>query len=87
MPGKNGRLYMSQFKREIPLRARVKMSALGGQRCPRMVNKVGIVVRASSGGCSVQVQFEGNKTATPLHRDYIEPYPETKRTRAIIKFS
>lgn len=54
--------------------ARVKMSALGVERSPRLVDKIGTVVRARGGRYnSLSVHFDGNKSITSLHPDYVEP--------------
>jgi hypothetical protein len=52
---------------------RFKLSALGSQRCPRNSNKGGIITSTIENSRSVCVRFDGNKTSTTLHRDYIEP--------------
>jgi hypothetical protein len=52
--------------------ARFKMSELGATRCPRLASKVGTVVGIKSRYGSVSVCFDGNKSGTLLHRDYIE---------------
>jgi hypothetical protein len=52
---------------------RVKLSLLGATRCPRLVRKIGTVVRTRAGRySSIDVHFDGNKTRTPLHKDYVE---------------
>jgi hypothetical protein len=54
---------------------RIRMSALGAERCPGIANKTGVVVRTSVDGRrykSLGVRFDGNKGITNLHPDYIE---------------
>ena len=71
---------MSEEKTEsLAVGTRVKMSLLGASRCPRLVNKSGAVVRTRSGRySSIEVRFDGNKTATPLHRDYVQRESDAK---------
>ena len=58
---------------ELTIGARFKMSELGAIRCPRLAGKTGTVVGNSSRYLSISVRFDGNRTSTSLHRDYIEP--------------
>jgi hypothetical protein len=68
----------------LPIGARIKMSELGAVRCPRLADKIGTVIGASSRYYgSITVRFDGNKTATALHRDYIAPmHPPSLSARA-----
>jgi len=50
-----------------------RLSKLGAERCPRLRNKVGVVVTVREGSVSVIVLFDGNRNTTTIHRDYIEP--------------
>jgi hypothetical protein len=52
---------------------RFKLTALGSQRCPRLTHKVGIITSMNENSSIIGVRFDGNKTSTRLHRDYIEP--------------
>jgi hypothetical protein len=52
---------------------RIKMSTIGAVRCPRLALKNGVVVGLSQYKSSVTVRFDGNRSSTCLHRDYIEP--------------
>ena len=64
---------MSANNNVLAVGTRVKMSPLGTTRCPRLVKKIGTVVRTRSGNySSTEVHFDGNKTRTPLHKDYVE---------------
>ena len=49
------------------------MSALGAERSPVLALKVGTVAGVRSDGRTIFVRFDGNRTTTTLHRDYIEP--------------
>jgi hypothetical protein len=60
----------------IAIGTRFKMSALGAVRCPRLAEKVGTIVGMSRYNTGVTVLFDGNKTATCLHKDYISPVHE-----------
>jgi len=53
--------------------ARVQLSKLGAARCPRTAAKTGTIVGWGRFTGSINVRFDGNRTATPLHRDYVEP--------------
>jgi hypothetical protein len=59
---------MDYFK----VRDRFRMSILGARRCQRQSAKVGIVTSIIENSYTVCVRFDGNKTPTTLHRDYIE---------------
>jgi hypothetical protein len=52
------------------------MSALGAVRCPRLAEKFGTIVGMRRYNTGVTVLFDGNKTATCLHKDYISPVHE-----------
>jgi hypothetical protein len=62
---------------EIPVGSRVRMSRLGASRCPGLAGKVGIVFGRGQYGNSVRVIFDGNRTPTSLHQDYLEPENES----------
>ena len=65
---------MSSFKRiELQVGERVKMSALGSERSPLLASKVGTITGVRRDSRTVFVRFDGNRTTTTLHRDYIEP--------------
>lgn len=49
------------------------LSKLGAERCPRLRNKVGVIVTVRESLASVVVLFDGNRNTTTIHRDYIEP--------------
>jgi len=51
---------------------RFRLSKLGAERCPRLRNKVGVIVKVRENSASIIVQFDGNRNTTPIHRDYIE---------------
>jgi hypothetical protein len=52
---------------------RFKMSELGAIRCPKLADKIGTIVGKSGRNTAIAVLFDGNKTATYLHKDYISP--------------
>jgi hypothetical protein len=66
LPGEESSTWLSAGRR-------FQLSKLGLLRCPRLVNKVGKIIRVRENSRTVDVQFDGNKQATKLHRDYIEP--------------
>jgi hypothetical protein len=48
------------------------MSALGAARSPRLAKKEGTIVGGSRLNSSIRVLFDGSKSPTSLHRDYVE---------------
>ena len=65
---------MPNFKRvALQVGDRVKMSALGSERSPLLAKKVGTVSGVRRDSRTIFVRFDGNRTPTTLHRDYIEP--------------
>jgi hypothetical protein len=51
---------------------RVRMTALGASRCTRLTGKMGTVIGRSIYANSVSVRFDGNKSSSTFHRDYLE---------------
>lgn len=51
---------------------RFRMSHLGSAHSPILAGKEGIIIGEGRYYRSVRVQFDGNKSRTTLHRDYIE---------------
>jgi hypothetical protein len=65
---------MPNFKRvALQVGDRVKMSALGSKRSPVLAKKVGTITGVRRDSRAIFVRFDGNRTPTTLHRDYIEP--------------
>ncbi len=60
------------MKPDIAIGDHFRMSRLGAARCRRLAEKTGTVVGGSIYSSSVSVLFDGNKSPTTLHRDYIE---------------
>jgi hypothetical protein len=60
---------------EVELRVgqRIRMSALGMARFPRFAFKIGVVVALTEKRSTITVRFDGNRTKTSIHRNYIEP--------------
>jgi hypothetical protein len=56
----------------IAIGLRVRMSALGAARCPRLADKEGIIVGEGRYSNSPRILFDGSKLPVSLHRDYIE---------------
>ena len=54
-------------------RTRIRMSVLGAARCPNLAGREGVVVGAGRYHSTVRVLFDGFRSATSLHRTYIEP--------------
>ena len=57
---------------ELTIGDRVRVSNLGASRCPRLARKSGTIVGRSIYTNSVSVRFDGNKSKSTLHRDYVE---------------
>ena len=51
---------------------RVKMSALGAARCPRLAFKSGTIIGFTKYNGSLTVRFDGNRSATSIHRTYLQ---------------
>ena len=51
--------------------ARFKINKFGAARCPGLAEKSGVVIGCSPSNSGVTVLFDGTKTPTCLHRDYI----------------
>ena len=49
------------------------MSALGAVRCPNLAGREGTVIGTGRYRSTVRVIFDGFRSATSLHRTYIEP--------------
>jgi len=58
---------------------RVRISELGASRCPRLANKAGTIVGGSIYANSISVLFDGNRSSSTLHRDYIEAIVSVER--------
>ena len=48
------------------------MSPLGAKRCPSLADKIGTVVGGSVYNNSFSIRFDGNKSSTTLHHNYLE---------------
>jgi hypothetical protein len=59
----------------VGIGTRFKMSVLGAARHPSHAGKEGTIIGGSRYYSSVRVQFDGCKSPTSLHRDYIEIIP------------
>lgn len=55
---------------------RVRMSALGAERCPNLAGREGVVVGAGRYRSTVRVLFDGFKSPTSLHATYVEAVVE-----------
>jgi hypothetical protein len=70
---------MAAAKLDMPIGTRFKMSALGAARSPNLAGKEGTIVGGGRYRNNVRVKFDGYKSPTSLHRDYIEPISEGSR--------
>jgi hypothetical protein len=64
---------MTRSKPTIGIGVRVKMSSLGATRCPRLAGREGVVVGGGQYQSAIRIIFDGSKSPTSLHEDYIEP--------------
>lgn len=67
---------------ELSIGDRVRVSPLGASRCPRLASKSGTVVGRSIYANSVSIRFDGNKSKSTLHRDYVETIAQIARASA-----
>lgn len=64
------------MRSEFSLGDRVRVSALGAKRCPRLTGKSGTVVGRSVYVNSVAILFDGNKSPRTIHSAYLEAVEE-----------
>jgi hypothetical protein len=57
----------------LPERTRVRMSALGAERCPNLAGREGVIIGSGRYRSTVRILFDGFKAPTSLHNTYIEP--------------
>jgi hypothetical protein len=57
---------------ELKPGTRVRLSALGQKRCPKMTRQTGVVVARVDHSDALRVLMDGNKDPSTLHRSYIE---------------
>jgi hypothetical protein len=70
------------MKSDLLIGVRVRMSALGASRCAGLAGKTGTIVGGSVYVNSVSVLFDGNRSSTTVHRDYVEVMlPDMDTTR------
>lgn len=60
------------MNRDFSIGDRVQISKLGASRCPRLAGRAGVIVGRSIYAHSVSVQFDGNKTKSTFHQDYLQ---------------
>ncbi|MDE5457077.1 hypothetical protein GWE18_30465 [Bradyrhizobium sp. CSA112] len=63
----------------LPHLTRVKMTALGAERCPNLAGREGVVVGSGQYRSTVRVMFDGFKSPTSLHSTYVEAVVEQER--------
>ena len=57
---------------DLSVGVRIRMSALGALRCARLAKKTGTIVGGSVHVNSVRVLFDGNRSPTTIHCEYVE---------------
>ena len=60
------------MKRNEPSK-RIRLSALGKERSPRIQTHTGIIVGKIRGSDTVRILLDGHKLPITLHKSYIEP--------------
>ncbi|MDB5514291.1 MAG: hypothetical protein JWQ17_1049 [Tardiphaga sp.] len=63
---------MDSGEQIFPIGTRCRLSVLGAQRLPRVVNNTCIVVGNGKTKNQIRVKFAGEKTPQTLHRSYLE---------------
>jgi hypothetical protein len=63
------------MKSDLSIGVRVRLSALGASRCTRRAKKTGTIVGGSVYVNSISVLFDGNRSPTTIHREYVEVMP------------
>lgn len=64
------------MKPDFTIGDRVRMTALGASGCMRLADRMGTIVGRSIYANSFSVRFDGNKSFSTLHRDYLEVIDE-----------
>ena len=59
---------------------RIKLSALGKLRCPKLKNDTGVVIGKSPQSNAFRVLIDGRKMPITLHESYIEVQPVRRQT-------
>ncbi|MGY2904782.1 hypothetical protein [Bradyrhizobium sp. URHC0002] len=62
----------------IAVGTRFKISKLGAVRCPKLADKMGIVVGLSRHNTGITVLFDGDRRPTCLHMGYISSTAEVR---------
>jgi hypothetical protein len=63
----------------IAVGTRFKISELGAVRCPKLADKIGIVVGLSRHNTGITVLFDGERRPTCLHRGFISSTSESAK--------
>ena len=64
--------------KELAPGTRIRLSALGRKRCPKMTRHAGVVVAKLDRSDAVRVLMDGNKDPSTLHRSYVEAAGEER---------
>jgi hypothetical protein len=62
---------MNNDDREIQRGMRVRLSALGKERCPRLKDETAVIM-GRNGPSTIRVRFDGRKHPMTLHLSYVE---------------
>ena len=75
---------MQKYQPTPAIGARIRLSALGIERCPKFKNPTrGIIVGVNSIGTSFRILLDGRKLPVTLHMSYIELEDELHQSCAL----
>jgi hypothetical protein len=77
MPGR-APMQRRQHNPKLAIGSRIRLSALGIERCSKLKVRTGVVVGINPNGTSFRVLIDGRKLPRTLHESYIEPEEEVQ---------
>ncbi len=60
--------------------ARIRLSALGKTRCPKLKVHTGVVIGVTDGSDAVRILLDGRKAPVTIHSSYLELEAEQPQT-------
>jgi hypothetical protein len=67
-----------QHNPKLVIGSRIRLSALGIERCSKLKVRTGVVMGINPNGTSFRVLIDGRKLPRTLHESYIEPEEEVQ---------
>jgi hypothetical protein len=58
--------------------SRIRLSALGIERCHRLKNHTGLIISINPSGTSFRILIDGRKLPVTLHQSYVQPDEERR---------